>query len=71
MSTKKEQLTDDAPMPYGAHKGTKMGNVPADYLIWLHDNEKATPPVKEYIEENRDILDMEIERNRKQKTWRP
>lgn len=66
MTTEKEQLTDETPMPYGAYKGTKMANVPADYLMWLYDNEKANTPVKEYIEENRDILDIEIERKRKQ-----
>ena len=65
MSTKKEQLTDDAPMPYGAHKGTKMANVPADYLIWLYDNGKTSEQVRQYIEENKDVLDIEIERKRR------
>lgn len=28
-------LTDQSPMPFGAHKGKKMENVPASYLLWL------------------------------------
>lgn len=57
-----EILTDKSLMPYGKHKGKKMANVPADYLIWLLDNNRTTPPVRKYIEENRDILDIEIKR---------
>ncbi len=45
------ELNDDSPMPWGKHKGTKMENVPDNYLKWLYDNEKVDSPVKDYIEE--------------------
>lgn len=53
-------LTDESPMPFGKHKGEKMVNVPADYLLWLHENNKCSAEVKEYIEDNMEILLNEI-----------
>jgi len=34
-------MQDDDIMPFGKHKGEKMANVPASYLIWLYENDKA------------------------------
>lgn len=59
------KLTDESPMPFGKYAGAKMANVPADYLIWLYDNGKTSEQVRQYIEENKDVLDIEIERKRK------
>lgn len=56
------ELTDDSLMPYGKYKGTKMANVPASYLMWLYDNDKCDEPVKQYIEDNMDVLQIEIKR---------
>lgn len=53
-------LNDKSPMPYGAHKGKSMENVPAEYLIWLYDNNKAVYPVKRYIEDNMNVLKKEV-----------
>lgn len=47
-------------MPFGKYQGTEMENVPASYLIWLYDNNKCNKEVKEYIEDNMDVLKMEI-----------
>lgn len=55
-----EELTDNSLMPYGKHKGEKMANVPASYLIWLYDNNRCSGSVKEYIKENYDSLIQEI-----------
>jgi uncharacterized protein (DUF3820 family) len=57
-------LTDQDIMPYGKHKGKKMANVPAAYLIWLHENDKCTDEVREYISENIEVLKMEIDKKR-------
>ena len=54
-------------MPFGKHKGTAMANVPAPYLLWLHDtwiNDSARQrdeicDVKEYIHDNIDLLQSE------------
>lgn len=59
-------LNDDSIMPWGKFKGTKMGNVPAEYLLWLYENDKCDGPVKEYIEDNLDVIKIEIKRNSKQ-----
>ena len=55
-------LTDDSPMPWGKYKGEKMINVPASYLLWCYDNNKCSGPVREYIEDNHDVLLMEVQK---------
>jgi uncharacterized protein (DUF3820 family) len=32
-----DSYTDDTPIFFGKHKGTKLCNVPASYLLWLYD----------------------------------
>lgn len=49
-------LTDTSLMPFGKHKGEKMANVPADYLIWCFDNNKCNPAVRAYISANEHVL---------------
>lgn len=46
-------------MPFGKHKGTKMANVPADYLLWLYGQE-CDRIIKDYIKDNLDVLSIEI-----------
>lgn len=58
-------LNDDSIMPWGKYKGTKLGNVPAEYLMWLYENDKCDKAVKEYIEDNLDVIQIEIKRNKK------
>ena len=53
-------LNDNSPMPWGKYKGEKMANVPADYLIWLLENNKCNKEVKDYILDNMDSLKYEI-----------
>lgn len=50
------KLNDQSPMPYGKFKGDKMEKVPASYLLWLRDNEKASRDVLDYINENETVL---------------
>ena len=60
-------LEDTDKMPFGQHKNKEMQDVPAQYLLWLGgelskkdhlgtDQEK----VYEYINENKDVLQKEI-----------
>jgi uncharacterized protein (DUF3820 family) len=63
-------LTDYDPMPFGKHEGKKMIDVPAQYLIWLGSalaTQGKLPPksyqVYEYIEENYEVLQKELEEN--------
>lgn len=60
------KLTDNSIMPYGKYKGRIMIGVPADYLLWLYDNERCSESVARYIEEHRVNIehrrDVEAER---------
>lgn len=55
-------FNDESLMPFGKYKGQKMANVPAKYLLWLSDQEwiKKYPKVFDYIEDNADVLEMEL-----------
>jgi hypothetical protein len=58
-----DKLDDNSPMPWGKFQGTKLVNVPADYLIWIKDNMKRTisnQNVFDYIHENLDVLQKEV-----------
>jgi len=55
-------LTDESLMPFGAHKGKPLIDVPASYLIWLYDNNKTGKELKEYIEDNMQVLKQELKK---------
>lgn len=44
-----EKFTDETIMSYGKWEGSKLIDIPDDYLIWLYKNDRTTPPLKEYI----------------------
>lgn len=58
------KLNDKSPMPYGKFKNVPMANIPADYLIWLYENNKCTYPVSVYVKENIDALRKEVENSK-------
>jgi uncharacterized protein (DUF3820 family) len=45
-------MNDQDLMPFGKHKGEKMEDVPASYLLWLRDKGSFHHGVALYIEEN-------------------
>ncbi len=49
-------ITDESKMPWGKHKGEMMINVPAQYLLWLYDNNKCSLEIREYINKNMEVL---------------
>lgn len=57
-------LTDNDLMPCGKHEGVKMANVPADYLYWIHVNDKMPDQkeVRAYIIDNLEIIQSEAKR---------
>ena len=55
-------LTDNDKMPFGKYKGEKMANVPADYLMWVYDNNIVIGDVRNYIRDNLDVIQAEIKR---------
>lgn len=59
-------MNDDSRMPFGAHKGQRMGSVPASYLLWFHETFQKTPPntpaekeLDAYIKDNLEVLRAE------------
>lgn len=65
------RLTDTSAMPYGKYKGRPMSGVPADYLLWLHENGKCSESVARYIEEHKPAIKQRRDTeaaDRKQKT---
>lgn len=59
---KMEKYTDSTLMPFGKHKGKRLIDVPAHYLIWLLEfNEPLrNQQLKEYIEDNLEALKKEV-----------
>lgn len=55
--------TDETVMPFGQHRGKKLANVPAEYLIFMYDEGRlnSNPEIKGYVKENYDILYSETE----------
>lgn len=54
--------TDTTSMAFGKHRGKALVQVPAQYLLWLADQdkfEKKQPKLSEYIERRRAALEAE------------
>ena len=58
------ELNDKSPMPQGKFKGQPMENVPYWHLLWLENQPYCCKDVKQYIEENRDVLELEKKRDK-------
>ena len=53
-------LDDNSLMPFGKYKDEKLANVPASYLLYAYDNFNIWQNLKDYIDDNRDVLESEI-----------
>lgn len=49
-------LTDNDLMPSGKHQGIRMEDVPAKYLMYIYDNNMCNQLVKNYINDNLDVI---------------
>lgn len=58
-------MEDNSIMPFGKYKGEQLIDVPADYLLWLYENNKANGELKAYIEDNLDVIKDQIKRTQK------
>lgn len=56
-------MKDEDLMPFGIHKGKKMIDVPADYLLWLLESNKCSGEVMAYILDVKDALIRERNEN--------
>lgn len=63
------KLKDSDPMPQGKFKGQQMEDVPYWHLLWLADQPFCQADVLEYVNDNRDVLEVEQQRanNRRNK----
>lgn len=52
-------MNNNSLMAFGKHKGKALANVPADYLIWLYTEQKCKGGLKDYIEDNMDVLQQQ------------
>lgn len=46
-------------MPFGKHKGKAFEDVPADYLLYCHENMELFGNLKAYIEDNLEEIKVE------------
>ena len=53
-------MNDKSIMPWGKWKGRQMADIPADYLLWLYENNKAAGEVLQYIRENIEVLRHQV-----------
>lgn len=53
------EFTDDSLMPFGKYKGQKMANVPAQYLMFIYDQDWCRGKVKQYIDDNLEVLKLQ------------
>ena len=58
-------MNDKSKMPYGKYQGEQMEDVPAEYLLWLYENNKCSGDVKSYIKENLKVIKMQISNEKK------
>lgn len=65
------RLTDSSKMPFGKYKGRKMKTVPAQYLDWMSGQTwiEEWPAVQDYINRNRDIIDLCLKDQEYEKAW--
>jgi len=54
-------MNDNTIIRFGMHKGKPLGEVPADYLMWLYNEKDCPNDLKEYIEDNMEALESESE----------
>jgi uncharacterized protein (DUF3820 family) len=54
-------MGDDDLMPFGNYEGWELGDVPAEYLLSILKSGEAKGELKEYIEDVKNILELEMQ----------
>jgi len=54
------EISEETIMPFGKHSGEKLANVPADYLIYMYDSGKLYGTIRQYVQENEELLRKEV-----------
>ena len=63
-------MTDTKILNFGKYKSKMLGQIPTQYLLWFEDNLKDknstwAKELKEYIEDNRQALNKEIDEEKR------
>jgi len=54
-------MNDNTVLDFGQYSGTKLANVPAEWLLWYYnDSDRLNTKLIDYIEDNLDVLRKEI-----------
>lgn len=54
-------MNDNTVLDFGKYSGTKLANVPAEWLLWYYnDSDRLNTELIDYIEDNLDVLRKEI-----------
>jgi uncharacterized protein (DUF3820 family) len=53
-------MNDSTILTFGKHKGEKLANVSAKYLLKLYKKNEVSDDLKNYIEDNMDVLKQEV-----------
>lgn len=54
------EYSDDTPMPFGKHKGSRLRHVPASYLLWWYEQKgDGFQELRRYIAKNKHALEVE------------
>lgn len=61
-------MTDESIMQFGKYKGEKLANVPSEYLLWLLENGNTYGELKQYLIENKEVFESEINYKNKLKS---
>lgn len=57
------EISDETIMPFGKYKGEFIANVPAKTLLYYYDNYNLHGDVKLYIDQNKEMLELEALEN--------
>lgn len=58
-----EKVTDQSLFPFGRHKGEKLVNVPASYLLYWYEKKALSKSFAEYVEQNKSKLEAQRANN--------
>ncbi len=58
-------MDDSSPMPFGIYKGRALREVPAGYLLFLHEQGKRYWGLTNFIEHNLEKIKEQAEKNKK------
>lgn len=63
-NTPEQDFNDSSLMPFGKHKGTRLANIPASYLLYLYNEGCSHRLLRKYLNENLEVLRVEAAREK-------